>query len=1080
MIRSMSCHYDPLITQGRHPIFTDDDGIVRECPDVYRIYEHDFDESLVSATECQGYIRDIMAEFSAREEALMGRRLTHTERESLLQKEALYKIGSRSRYERALPWIVSEELPEYVNAGNWMSYHATLFEPSESDPSGFKSPMILTDPKMTTPGNRGVSGIRASVSGQASDSKGKATASRAALIARDPVVPKTTRSTRQSIAEESAGSMNEFIVSDNESLVVDETNSQNDADSYDTDDFAATPESLSGSLYVPKRRHSSSPPLPVRVLSRRVTSTAVKGDDLAMRDKSDTKNRLEVLLREEYINSGGDPSLYSTLSQSDRENLVANVISSISNEVRVLSQGSMNVSVGKGGTPFSETEKGEYNPHEVLSRFDDDSYSRVSSRAPTASVREVSVARGGSDTGYYDEEEEGLSLITGDDGDGDGGDGGDDSDHDDDGGDPKPVKKAGKPKEVKAKGVVEVDKFKKEPGTKATAKLSIGDIYCDEYVKKFGIDLTEKYDNRSEVEVMEPWREETTKSIKAQCRAIVAGYSSVANIVQVIDKTNKNLADIIFDDTPYLKEKSSPFLYNQGGRDTVELTKNLVHSCEFLTGHLLEAMLRVKFPLENEQRKCQKSVQEFTQQLEELKLTGVTYQGELCLTKEDLGKRPTMEVYDSATRGNGFELNKILFDLNETARREANRLKSLGAYDELQHLEEIRVRKEQAVIGGFTKVQQTEFAELLECYKQASRYMTTKLSNITKCSNKLLREQLLQALYEGIKVIFRTISNKIHGCLKGEILKKVQFCLDKEVILFGASITLPLSSRNLFGIWHNLMEHFSKPSIENYINYIERRLKPMEGTLEEQQRRASLQDHESRVMRYDEMPPELIYVATSLQMLTNEAHRVEGVRFLWDACKDVRNKTPAEVPQYIKSLNLKANMDAHLASYDTMVVQSKIGSKKYRGGQGHFGSGYDSEREDGEGMLGESKQSSSNKNRQGGDGKKQSKQSKPYKPPKSLKLEPVPGTDLWTSASGPFPLTSEITVDQNVWVRPGTDESKARRYTSVSAACSKCVKAMEKDADNKPAGGGHSPLCFISKCNKCQKFGHVGANCLHT
>jgi hypothetical protein len=61
-IRALSCVYDYGVTEGRHPMFTDDDGVVRECPDVFKVFDHDYDESLVSASECQGFVRDNMDE----------------------------------------------------------------------------------------------------------------------------------------------------------------------------------------------------------------------------------------------------------------------------------------------------------------------------------------------------------------------------------------------------------------------------------------------------------------------------------------------------------------------------------------------------------------------------------------------------------------------------------------------------------------------------------------------------------------------------------------------------------------------------------------------------------------------------------------------------------------------------------------------------------------------------------------------------------------------------------------------------------------------------------------------------------
>jgi hypothetical protein len=86
----------------------------------------------------------------------------------------------------------------------------------------------------------------------------------------------------------------------------------------------------------------------------------------------------------------------------------------------------------------------------------------------------------------------------------------------------------------------------------------------------------------------------------------------------------------------------------------------------------------------------------------------------------------------------------------------------------------------------------------------------------------------------------------------------------------------------------------------------------------------------------------------------------------------------------------------------------------------------------------------------------------------------VRGDDLYASIAGPFPLTDEVPFGKVVWTCQNEDVTTIRRYTAVSVPCDICSKAIAAN-DNS----GHTPRCFVRKCNKCPNFGHIGLNCLH-
>jgi hypothetical protein len=163
-----------------------------------------------------------------------------------------------------------------------------------------------------------------------------------------------------------------------------------------------------------------------------------------------------------------------------------------------------------------------------------------------------------------------------------------------------------------------------------------------------------------------------------------------------------------------------------------------------------------------------------------------------------------------------------------------------------------------------------------------------------------------------------------------------------------------------------------------------------------------------------------------------------------------------------------------------MVMQSRISTRK-NSGRGNFGAG-ESDGGDGEGLLGETKKPQNKKQGGGrGDGKQQGTKGTYSKPPAKKPTAPntvtwhqVNGSDTYASISGPFPLTGDVPFDQVVWTCQREDKTTARRYTSVSVACSVCSKAIAANDSS-----GHNPRCFVSKCNRCHNFGHIGINCLH-
>jgi hypothetical protein len=262
---------------------------------------------------------------------------------------------------------------------------------------------------------------------------------------------------------------------------------------------------------------------------------------------------------------------------------------------------------------------------------------------------------------------------------------------------------------------------------------------------------------------------------------------------------------------------------------------------------------------------------------------------------------------------------------------------------------------------------------------------------------------------------------------------------DQGVQLFGRRklLGLPFTSGSLSGVWTNANEHFAKTSIENFLVFTTRRLAVPEGSFEEVQRLTSVLDQEAMLMRYGEMPQDLILVANYLQNIKSEDMRKEGINFLWNSCSELKNKTALEAPAYIKSLDLKTKLEAHLASYNAMVVKADIERKKH--GQGHFG-GEDEDGEEGEGMSIDTK---------AGGGKsryQQSQKDKTSSPttgtsgtyvhkkgyvPQIKKWNQLNGSPLYTPHPGPFPLTAEAKVDDNEWVCQNSKVSKAKRYTSV-------------------------------------------------
>jgi hypothetical protein len=540
----------------------------------------------------------------------------------------------------------------------------------------------------------------------------------------------------------------------------------------------------------------------------------------------------------------------------------------------------------------------------------------------------------------------------------------------------------------------------------------------------------------------------------------------------------KVAGEVKMNDAQFSKEKFSQGLYSLAGRTVVKYLKDMINSCEHIGGELLECILNINFPIESFIKLTQREAQDLQRKLDGLEMTGVSYRGEVVFNRDDLGRRPSMDTVEQENRAS---VATLLNQMEEAYGRECTRLWDLGMSDKVNDLTRARDERRNQVLKGTAERQRVMLEEQEADYKLACNKLTSRLGQMTKTRTKLATKQKVQALLEGIQLLFRCILNKLSGILKGEVLIKVYNCLDKAVQLPGRRklLGLPFTSGSLSGVWTNANDNFAKASIESFLEFTSRRLSVKEGSFDEVQRITSVLDQEAMLMRYGEMPQDLILVANYLQNIKSEDLRKEGIKYLWASCSELKNKTALEAPAYLKSLDLKAKLEVHLASYNAMVVKADIGRSKH--GQGHYGGG-ESDGEEGEGQMADTKAGYGKPKYQSGQKEKTSSPAagtpgttvyrKSYSP-QIKKWNQVNGSQTYTSHPGPFPLTAEVKVDDNVWVCQNSDSSKAKRYTSVAVACVKCQKALSNKNEV-----GHNPMCFVSPCNRCKNYGHVQTNCL--
>jgi hypothetical protein len=191
----------------------------------------------------------------------------------------------------------------------------------------------------------------------------------------------------------------------------------------------------------------------------------------------------------------------------------------------------------------------------------------------------------------------------------------------------------------------------------------------------------------------------------------------------------------------------------------------------------------------------------------------------------------------------------------------------------------------------------------------------------------------------------------------------------------------------------------------------------------------------------------------------------------------MEKKSANEIGEYLKSLALKQTVEQYVDTINREVYDNPISKgKTYYGYLGE--AERDDEKEDGTGFYGDStKEANQSSNK-----KQKSKDSKGNDKPYYKVLD---NTAPWTNKAGttiyttykevlPIPKEKDVTVTDDIYCCLNKNYKQSSRFVSASAVCKKCLNV-------KNGGGGkpHTPSCFLSTCEHCNKYGHTSRVCLH-
>jgi hypothetical protein len=335
---------------------------------------------------------------------------------------------------------------------------------------------------------------------------------------------------------------------------------------------------------------------------------------------------------------------------------------------------------------------------------------------------------------------------------------------------------------------------------------------------------------------------------------------------------------------------------------------------------------------------------------------------------------------------------------------------------------------------------------------------------------------------------------------------------NKEVDLPGdVTVKLPVRDHHLPAILRNLIDTYLKTNIPSYLEYLHRKNNIPSLSYDQAQDVQAELDAERDLMGYDDMPLQLEDVNRFLEKQIPHM-QYKALQAIWEESKETVNMSRFEVPSYLRGLDLlskvkkvvddEQKMLKSTGAWDEIERQGRQGKGKMS-----FGTpaiyGYSSE-EMSEAHSAESKKDSKKSKGTSG-GQSQSTPAATGGATSTGGGAASSGTGGGGTSSGtgakrgerPFftnwwlfkdnlyvskdglacPLVGEYPFDKSgVWVCVDKHEPM-RRYTATADACPKCTKATNE----KDWASAHNPRCWMKGvCHKCNMYGHVAANCLHT